>query len=323
MARSRKYSEKINNVGYDPSIELTPDEQEAAQGFPGPGYYARTNINDVINNFIVSHVGGDKILTRVPRTEVAYWAQRGVQEFNYDILQAEKTLEFEMSENRTINLPSDFVSYVELTAAAPDGVDIPILKTPLVRSKTAVVQDGDYNTIYDDTGEFVTDSSQNSIEGAERRHRFRSNSLITDGVESFLTDDIYDYYYSGYFGRRYGLDPQFQSTLPTFYIDRVKGRIHFDDSIDSGTFVTLKYISDGLQYNDDLSNVFIPKMAEDALYAYILYHLAKLRPTSAQVAPLYQKEMRAKMRNAKIRLSEYRIKELAQVFRGRAKWIKH
>ena len=69
--------------------------------------------------------------------------------------------------------------------------------------------------------------------------------------------------------------------------------------------------------------VFIPKLAEDALYAYMLYNLSKLRPVSAQLAPLYKKEASAKMRNTKIRLSNYNLKELAQVLRGKAKWIKH
>ena len=35
------------------------------------------------------------------------------------------------------------------------------------------------------------------------------------------------------------------------------------------------------------------------------------------------KNMVSKMRNAKIRLSNMKIKEFAQVLRGKSKWIKH
>ena len=87
--------------------------------------------------------------------------------------------------------------------------------------------------------------------------------------------------------------------------------------------IVLDYISDGLAENGDLSKVFIPKLAEDALYAYILYSLSKVRPASAQLVPLYKKEASAKMRNTKIRLTDYSSKNLAQVLRGKAKWIKH
>ncbi len=49
----------------------------------------------------------------------------------------------------------------------------------------------------------------------------------------------------------------------------------------------------------------------------------KVRTATAQLAPMYKKEMSAKMRNAKIRLSNYNIEEITQVMRNRAKWIKH
>ena len=67
----------------------------------------------------------------------------------------------------------------------------------------------------------------------------------------------------------------------------------------------------------------MPKLAEDAVYANMLYNLSKLRPSSAGAAPLYKKEAYAKMKNAKIRLSNLKINELAQVLRGKSKWIKH
>ena len=47
-----------------------------------PGYYQRTSLNDIINNFIVAYVGNDKVLQNIPRHEVAFWAQRTVQELS-------------------------------------------------------------------------------------------------------------------------------------------------------------------------------------------------------------------------------------------------
>ena len=55
----------------------------------------------------------------------------------------------------------------------------------------------------------------------------------------------------------------------------------------------------------------------------MLYNLAKVRPASAQLVPLYKKEATAKLRNTKIRLSNYKLEELAQILRGKSKWIKH
>ena len=115
------------------------------------------------------------------------------------------------------------------------------------------------------------------------------------------------------------------NSAPTYFIDEANGIIYFDGSLASrdDNLIVLDYITDGLTDNDDLSKVFIPKLAEDALYAFILYNLSKVRPQSAGLVPLYKKEASAKMRNTKIRLSNYNLQELAQVLRGKAKWIKH
>jgi len=55
----------------------------------------------------------------------------------------------------------------------------------------------------------------------------------------------------------------------------------------------------------------------------MLYNLSKLRPSTASLAPFYKKEASAKMRNTKIRLSNYKSEEMTQVLRGKSKWIKH
>jgi len=44
------------------------------------GNYQFTSIKDIINNFIISYVGEEKIIPKVKRTDVAFHAQRGIQE---------------------------------------------------------------------------------------------------------------------------------------------------------------------------------------------------------------------------------------------------
>ena len=66
---------------------------EGGTGTAVSGYYSRVHLNDIINNFIIAYIGDGKVLSKVPRYEVAFWAQRSVQEFSYDIFHAEKNLE--------------------------------------------------------------------------------------------------------------------------------------------------------------------------------------------------------------------------------------
>ncbi len=82
----------------------------------------------------------------------------------------------------------------------------------------------------------------------------------------------------------------------------------------------LEYISDGNAY--DL-NARIPKLAEEALYAYIIYSILSVSTGIQEyVVRRFKQEKSAKLRNAKIRLSNLKLDQIVQVMRGKAKWIK-
>ena len=88
-----------------------------------------------------------------------------------------------------------------------------------------------------------------------------------------------------------------------------------------GRLITLEYISDGLAYDTDSK---VPKMAEDALYSYMVYNIISYMPkTPEYIVQRFKREKSAKLRNAKIRLSNIKMGEFTQVMRGKSKWIKH
>ena len=83
----------------------------------------------------------------------------------------------------------------------------------------------------------------------------------------------------------------------------------------------LEYISDGNSYDLDLR---IPKLAEEALYAHIIHAILS---TSANVQEYvvrrFKQERSAKLRNAKIRLSNLKLDQMIQTMRGKSKWLKY
>jgi len=316
MAETRKlYNERAYYADQQGDTANIPAD------FKGLGYYRRTSLEDVINNFIVAYIGEDKALAKVPRYEVDFWAQRGVQEFSYDILHSEKSIEVEVGDALTVMLPQDYVSLVQVSHVGEDGVKNVLLRKRKSGNPTAPVQDNEYNYTFDEDGGLVVADQASMLE------RFQDSTNPAN-----ITQSAQDYYYSNYnndnfsyFNKRYGGIPEEMNAGATYILDEPNGLIYFDGSLGSRQqdLVIVDYISDGIADNGDLSDVYVPKLAEDALYAYMLYNLSKLRPASAQLAPLYKKEASAKMRNAKIRLSNYNLQELAQVLRGKAKWIKH
>jgi|9_EtaG_2_1085328.scaffolds.fasta_scaffold07544_2 hypothetical protein len=121
-------------------------------------------------------------------------------------------------------------------------------------------------------------------------------------------------------GERYGLDPQRAQTNGSFYIDDVRGLIHFSSNI-SGKTVILDYISDSLGTDDEM---VVHKFAEEAMYKSIMYAILSTKANiSENIIRRYKKERFAAIRTAKLRLSNLKLEELTQVLRGKSKQIKH
>lgn len=301
MAESRKLY-----TGQQYYAKHQGDTANIPSDFQGLGYYRRVSLEDVVNNFIVAYIGEDKSLSKIPRYEVDFWAQRGVQEFSYDILHSEKSIEIEISDALTFPLPQDYVSYTSISQVEKDGSKTRLSPKNAVSNSTAPLQDSAYAYAFDSNGDLQLASRSESVT------KFQDSANYNNSSEEYP-----------HLNKRFGSNPSAMSSIATFVVDEPGGLIYFDGSLKKNKIIILDYISDGLADNGDLSKVYIPKLAEDALYAYMLYNLSKVRPTLAPIAPLYKKEASAKMRNTKIRLSNYKLPELAQVLRGKAKWIKH
>jgi hypothetical protein len=121
-------------------------------------------------------------------------------------------------------------------------------------------------------------------------------------------------------GERYGIDPQYAQVNGSFYIDNLRGLIHFSSNI-SGKTVILDYISDSLGTDGEMQ---VHKFAEEAMYKWIMYAILSTRANIPEnIVRRYKKEKFAATRQAKLRLSNIKLEELTQTLRGKSKHIKH
>ena len=310
--QQHKYTDSQYYAKFEARAADVPDDFEEL------GYYQRTSLEEIIDNFIIAYVGDDKVLSKVPEYEIAFWAQRGLQEFSYDTLHSDKSIEIELGESLQFPLPQDFVNYKQISIVGKDGLKKKLYPTPNASNPTAIVQGSDYEYTYSDDGTVATSDQSIAIE------RFQENDNEEISAEEYY-DNNYNHDNFNYFNARYGAQPSSLNQGGGYFIDRNRGVIFFDNTFANidGTLIVLDYISDGLSSSDDLSKVYVPKMAEDALYAYLLYNISKLRPATVQLAGLYKKEASAKLRNTKLRLTNLKADELTRVLRNKAKWIKH
>ena len=286
------------------------------------GGYAYITLNDIINNFMVAYVGEGKMIQQVKRTDVIFHAKRGLQEFSYDTLKSIKSQELTVPNSLSVILPQDYVNYVKLAWIDHHGIKHPIYPT---NNLTTIPYE---KPLQDNNGEPLQDNFGDNIEGTsitelrwKRNNTAIENNYGADGWGAMGYGYGYDQWlYYGFFGERYGLDPQYSNKNGWFTIDDREGKISFSSNL-INRIIVFEYISDGLAYDLDTR---VPKLAEEAMYAHILHAVISLRANQPEyIVNRLRQEKNAKLRNAKIRLSNIKLEEITQVLRGQSKWIKH
>jgi len=282
------------------------------------GNYRYISLDDIVNNFIVSYVGDDKIITTAKRLDVVFHTKRAIQEFSYDISRVEKIQEIEVGPNLTYAFPQDYVNYVQLSWIDGNGLERPLYpSTNTSRPSQAALQDDEYNFLYDVDGNLLTGTSVaiDKFEGLET-----SDAIgLSSSDDYFFADSARNDSVFG-MGRRYGANPETTQVNGVFVVDELNGLFGFSSNI-SGKVVTLKYISDGLGTDDEMK---VHKLAEEAIYKYVSHAIIASKANMPEyIVNRFKRERRAAMRNAKLRLSNIKSIEMAQVMRGKSKQIKH
>ncbi len=287
---------------------LDNQTQHAYYGGSTFGTYQFTSLEHIINQFIVAYVGEGKIISKVKRTDVAFHAQRALQELSFDTFKSTKSQEIEVPATLQMVLPQDYVNYVKLTWADSAGIEhvlYPAIKTSNPLDITQGT-DGSYTT---DGTNLTTDNSSSTWES------YKAHTPIT------TKNDYEDDTFWPNEGQRYGIEPQHAQANGSFYIDELTGKIHFSSFL-NGKTLALKYISDSLGTDAEMQ---VHKFAEEAMYKHIVYAILSTSSNQLhqQLAPRFKKEKFAATRTAKLRLSNLKLEELTQILRGKSKHIKH
>jgi hypothetical protein len=87
---------------------FTGSQQDYYQG-RNLGNYQFTSLQDVVNYFMLVYVGENKIIPKASRTDVAFHAQRALQELSFDTFKSIKSQEITLPPNLTMSLPHDYV----------------------------------------------------------------------------------------------------------------------------------------------------------------------------------------------------------------------
>jgi hypothetical protein len=281
------------------------------------GSYSYTPLTEVIDGFIAIYVGEHKLISDIKRTDVIFHAKRGLQEFSYDTLKSIKSQELTISPSLSATIPQDYVNYVNISYIDSMGVKHPIYPANnlTIAPYEVPLQDADGNPTMDNFGDNLEGSSQTLERWASANDSLLNGNITAEeyfAYNGWLTGNPF-------LGQKYGNDPQYAQKNGWFNMNERDGTIAFSSNL-KDRLIVLEYISDGLAYDLDMR---IPKMAEDALYAHILYSILAGRINQPEyIIQRLKRDRSAKLRNAKIRLSNIKLSEIVQVMRGKSKWIK-
>ena len=274
------------------------------------GSYSYIKLGDVINNFMVGYVGYEKIIPRVNKTDVIFHAKRGLQEFSYDLLKVVKSQELTIPHSLTLPMPQDYVNYVKVSWVDDAGGKHIIYPTRVTSNPTELpIQDQDGIPTQDWKEENIY--SNNSLTEDKWASQSQTNNMAPSDWKHPRNPRL---------GKMYGLQPEEAQVNGKFTINERLGVFSFTSDL-VNKLIILEYVSDGIGYDEDMK---IPKMAEEAIYMHVIHAVLSTRKGIPEyIINRYKRERSAAYRNAKIRLSNIKIEEIAQVMRNKSKWIKH
>ena len=284
------------------------------------GSYAYIKLNDIIDNYMVGYVGDGKLVNKVKKSDVLFFAKRGLQEFSYDTLKSIKSQELTIPPNLSVPIPQDYVNYVNMSWIDQAGIKHIIYPTTLTSNP--------YKTpIQDGQGVPTQDNFERNLQGTSiTNQRWKDNNLKNLNTELDNTSFWANVYGGGFgngfgtVGGQYGIQPEIAQINGWFTINERENKFSFSSDL-SDKLIILSYISDGLAIDSDTR---VPKMAEEAMYAYISHAIISTRSNQPEyVVNRLSREKAAKLRNAKIRLSNIKLEEFTQIMRGKSKWIKN
>ena len=320
------------------------------------GNYQFVSLDDIVNNFNIGYVGEDKLINKVNRTDIAFHAQRAIQELSFDTFKSCKTQEIEVCASLCMPLPHDYVNYVKLTWVDSSGIERIIYPTRHTSNPFAIDQvtasEADPNTKPPTTEceyeyDQVTESKQVAVYDSEGNVTGYTTQVTTykdtlkeqtsPSGETCGSSDTWSKYKSSTpsednensyeddtywpsIGQRFGISPEHAQVNGSFFIDCRLGKIFFSSNV-SGKTIILKYISDSLGTDAEMQ---VHKFAEEAMYKWIAYAILSTRPNIGEdIIARFKKEKWAETRKAKLRLSNIKLEEITQILRGKSKQIKH
>tara|TARA_R100001443_G_scaffold95395_1_gene101946 strand:+ start:782 stop:2341 length:1560 start_codon:yes stop_codon:yes gene_type:complete len=114
------------------------------------GGYQFTSLDDIITQFEIAYVGENKIIPKIKRTDIAFYAQRALQELSFDTFKSVKSQQIELPPSMVMPLPHDYINYTKISEVDSAGIKHPLYPTKHTSNPFQIEQDSEGFYQFDD-----------------------------------------------------------------------------------------------------------------------------------------------------------------------------
>ena len=109
------------------------------------GNYQFISLHEIIAQFEIAYVGEDKIISKVNKLDIAFHAQRALQELSFDTFKSIKAQEIVVPASLQMILPHDYVNYTKVSWSDSAGIKHLLYPTSKTSNPFNITQDDDGN----------------------------------------------------------------------------------------------------------------------------------------------------------------------------------
>jgi len=145
------------------------------------GNYQFISLENIITQFQIAYVGEDKIIPRALKADIAFHAQRALQELSFDTFKSVKSQQIDLPPTLLMPLPHDYINYTKLSWVDSAGIKHPLYPTNNTSNPFQVAQniDGKYNFDFVSSGIGLLDNSDFSSDLTESWNVVSPNAITT------------------------------------------------------------------------------------------------------------------------------------------------
>jgi len=119
------------------------------------GNYQFVSLEDIINQFMVVYTGENKVIPNARRIDVAFHAQRALQEFSFDTFKSVKSQQIDLPPSLVMALPHDYVNYSKLSWVDSAGIKHLLYPTSKTSNPFQIAVEDDFTYSFPEERELI------------------------------------------------------------------------------------------------------------------------------------------------------------------------